>query len=82
MSMTKLRPLQPGDQARADALVAAAKRRQCDTVTTARLRPDGYTIFMPEQHQNVYHFIRESSVLENKERFDPDQPPGLALHEN
>ena len=26
MSMTKLRPLQPGDKARADAVVAAAKK--------------------------------------------------------
>jgi len=77
MSMTKLRPLQPGDQARADAIVAAAKKAAVRYRDYRKAEADGYTIFMPEQHQNVYHFIRESSVLENKERFDPDQPPGL-----
>ena len=32
---------------------------------------------MPDRHQNVYHFIRESSNLGDRERFDPDQPPAL-----
>jgi hypothetical protein len=32
---------------------------------------------MPEQRQNVYHFIREASVLGDKDCFDPDQPRGL-----
>jgi hypothetical protein len=77
MSMTKLRPREPGDQARADAIVAAAKKAAERYRDYRKAEADGYTIFMPEQHQNVYHFIRESSVLENKERFDPDQPPGL-----
>jgi hypothetical protein len=76
MGMTKLRPLQPGDQARANAIVAAAKKaaeRYCDY---RRAQADGYTIFMPDQLQNVYHFIRASSSLADK-RFDPDQPPAL-----
>ena len=77
MGMTKLRPLQPGDQARANAIVAAAKKaaeRYCDY---RRAQADGYTIFMPDQRQNVYHFIRASSSLADKQRFDPDQPPAL-----
>ncbi len=77
MSMTKLRPRQPGDQARADAIVAAAKKAAERYRDYRKAEADGYTIFMPEQRQNVYHFIRESSVLENKEHFDPGQPPGL-----
>jgi hypothetical protein len=32
---------------------------------------------MPDHRQNVYHFIRESSNLGDKERFDPEQPPAL-----
>jgi hypothetical protein len=77
MSMTKLRPLRPGDQARADTIVAAAKKAAEKYRDYRKAQADGYTIFMPDQHQNVYHFIRESSTLADKERFDPDQPPAL-----
>jgi len=77
MSMTKLRPLAPGDQARADALLAAAKKAAERYRDYRKAEADGYTIFMPDQRQNVYHFIRESSNLGDKERFDPDQPPAL-----
>jgi len=78
MSMTRPRARRsPGDKARADAIVAAAKNEQSVTVTIARLRPTAYTIFMPDQHQNVYHFILESPNLVDKDRFDPDQPRGL-----
>jgi len=77
MSMTKLRPLQPGDQARADAIVAAAKKAAERYSDYHQAQADGYAIFMPEQHQNVYHFIRQSSGSEDQKHFDPDQPPAL-----
>jgi hypothetical protein len=77
MSMTKLRPLRPGDQAHADAIVAAAKKAAERYSDYRKAEVDGYTIFMPEQHQNVYHFILDSSRSDDKERFDPDQPRGL-----
>src|SRR6267142_3612268 len=77
MSMSKLRPLQPGDKARADAVVAAA-RKAAERYRDYRVaEADGYTIFMPEQHQNVYHFILESPASEDDERFNHDQPRGL-----
>jgi hypothetical protein len=77
MSTTKLHPLGPGDQARADAILAAAKKAAERYRDHRKAQADGYTIFMPDQRQNVYHFIRESSNLGDKERFDPDQPPAL-----
>jgi hypothetical protein len=77
MSMTKLRPLRPGDQARADAIVAAAKKATERYGDYRKAEADGYTIFLPEQHQNVYHFILESSTSDEKDRFDPEQPRGL-----
>jgi hypothetical protein len=77
MGMTKLRPPQPGDQARADAILAAAKKAAERYRDYRKAEADGYTIFMPDQHQNVYHFIRESSNLGDRTRFDPDQPPAL-----
>jgi hypothetical protein len=76
MSMTNLRPLQPGDQARADAIVAAAKKVADRYLDYRKAEADGYTIFMPEQRQNVYHFL-EFPGSDDKERFDPAQPRGL-----
>jgi hypothetical protein len=77
MSTTKLRPQGPGDQARGDAILAAAKKAAERYRDYRKAQADGYTIFMPDQLQNVYHFIRESSSLADKQRFDPDQPPAL-----
>ena len=77
MSMTTLRPLQPGDQARADAIVAAAKKAAERYRDYRKAEADGYAIFMPEQHQNVYHFILEAPGSGDNERFDPDQPRAL-----
>src|ERR1700731_3498037 len=71
MSMTKLRPLAPGDQARADAILAAAKKAAERYRDYRKAEADGYTIFMPAQHQNGYHFILESSSSDEKDRFDP-----------
>jgi hypothetical protein len=75
MSMTKLRPLQPGDKARADAVVAAAKKAAEHYRDYRVAEADGYTIFMPDQHQNVYHFVRESADPETKANFDPTDRP-------
>jgi hypothetical protein len=77
MSVTKLRPLQPGDQARADAIVAAAKKVADRYLDYRKAEADGYTIFMPEQRQNVYHFILEFPGSDGKDRFDPEQPRAL-----
>lgn len=77
MAMTKLRPLQPGDQARANAILAAAKKVAERYRDYHQAQADGYAIFMPEQRQNVYHFIRQSSGSDDKGRFDPDHPPAL-----
>src|SRR5258708_33333248 len=77
MSMTKLRPLQPGDKARADAVVAAAKKAAERYRDYRVAEADGYTIFMPDQHQNVYHFVLDSADSETKAYFDPNRPPAL-----
>jgi hypothetical protein len=77
MSMTKPRPLQPGDQARADAILAAAKKAAERYRDYRKAEADGYTIFLPEQRQNVYHFILAFPSSDDKEHFDADQPRGL-----
>lgn len=77
MSVTKLHPPRPGDQARADAILAAAKKAAERYRDYRKAEADGYTIFMPEQRQDVYHFILEPTSSHDRDRFDPDQPRGL-----
>ena len=77
MSMTKLRPVRSGDQARADAIVAAAKKAAERYRDYRQAEAEGYAVFMPEQHQNVYHFILVSPGPEGHQRFDPEHPRGL-----
>jgi hypothetical protein len=77
MRMTALRPMQPGDQARADAIVAAA-RKFADRYTDYRKAlADGYTIFHPELPQNVYHFTNNAKAAAATLVFDPDEPTSL-----
>jgi hypothetical protein len=77
MIMTKLRPLQPGDKARAAAILvaarAAAERYRDYHVAEA----DGYMIFMPHQHQKVYHFVMQPNGAAAGMGFDPARPPAL-----
>src|SRR5258707_13411410 len=67
MSITKLRPVRPGDQARGDAIVAAAKKTAERDRDYRKAQGDGYTIFMPDQQPSVYHFILEVARLSGKE---------------
>ena len=77
MTMTPLRPVQPGDQARADAIVVAA-RASADRYTDYKTAlADGYTIFMPEMPQNVYHFTHNADALQTTMHFDPARPTSL-----
>jgi hypothetical protein len=69
MSMSTLRPLQLGDKARADIVVAAAKKVAERYRDYRVAEADGYTIFMPDQHQNVYHFVLQSAASDTKAHF-------------
>ena len=76
MKMTALKPEQPGDKARADAIVVAAKKAAEQYVDYHTALADGYEIFMPELPQPVYHFIRAGWQMGRGE-FDPARPPAL-----
>src|SRR5258708_12518739 len=56
MSMTKLRPPQPGDKARADVIVAAAKKAAERYRDYRKAEADGYPIFIPDHHHTSPHF--------------------------
>jgi len=77
MTMTTLGPIEPGDRARADAIVAAA-RAVCDQYKDYRKAlADGYVIFHPEIRQDVYHFTNGRSAIAEQLRFDPTKPTSL-----
>jgi hypothetical protein len=77
MTMTALRPIQPGDQARADAIVAAARKFADQYKDYRDALADGYTIFHPEIPQNVYHFTNDVLAARARNHFDSTQPTSL-----
>ena len=77
MSMTSLRPPQPGDQQKADAIVAAAKEAMAPYQDYRRALADGFVIFLPNIPQPLYHFTKYEYGLEARSRFDPLKPTSL-----
>ncbi len=77
MLMTTLHPVRPGDQARADAIVVAARKVAERYVDYQKALTDGYDIFLPNQKQSVYHFVLDSANKEAMIRFDPTKPAAL-----
>ena len=77
MSMTALRPAKPGDQQKADAIVAAAKQAMAPYEDYHKALADGYEIFLPDVPQPQYHFTRYEYGLEARLQFDPLKPTSL-----
>ncbi|MGH7623564.1 MAG: hypothetical protein ACREMU_14575 [Gemmatimonadaceae bacterium] len=82
MTMTPLAKPQPGDSARAAAIVdtvrvAIAKYRDYHAALD-----DGFTIFMPKVPQKVYHFTSKSNGFLAAFRFDPSKPTSLLYKKN
>ncbi len=77
MYMTTLRPLQPGDQQKADAIVAAAKAAMAPYQDYRKALADGYEIFLPNIPQPQYHFTNHEHGLEARTHFDPSKPTSL-----
>jgi len=77
MYMTTLRPLQPGDQAKADAVVAAAKVAMASYQDYRKALADGYRIFLPNVPQPQYHFTKPGNGLEAWFHFDSYKPTSL-----
>ena len=77
MHMTALRPLQPGDQQRADAIVAAAKKAMAPYTDYRKALADGYVIFHPNVPQSQYHFTNREYAREARQHFDPLKPSSL-----
>ncbi len=77
MYMTVLRAPQPGDQQKAEAVVAAAKAAMAPYQDYHRALADGYEIFLPDVPQAQYHFTKYEYGLEARSHFDPNKPTSL-----
>ena len=77
MKMTTLRDLQPGDQEKADQVVAAA-RKAAEQYTDYKVAlADGYKIFLPNVPQKQYHFTNYRYAFEAAIQFNPEHPTSL-----
>jgi hypothetical protein len=77
MYMTDLRLAKPGDQQKADAIVAAAKTAMAPYQDYHKALADGYEIFLPNVPQPQYHFTKYEYGLEARLQFDPGRPTSL-----
>jgi hypothetical protein len=77
MKMTTLRDLKPGDQEKADVVVAAA-RRAAEKYTDYKVAlADGFKIFLPNLPQKQYHFTNYRYAFEAAISFNPEHPTSL-----
>jgi hypothetical protein len=77
MYMTTLRSLQPGDQAKADAVEAEARIAMEPYKDYRKALADGYQIFLPNIPQPMYHFTNPQNAREAQWHFDPLKPTSL-----
>ena len=78
MYMTSLKPAQPGDQQKADAVVEAAKTAMAPYQDYRKALADGYVIFHPKIPQPQYHFTKHEYGQRGFDRnFDPLKPTSL-----
>ena len=78
MDVTVARPVKPEDRARADAIVAAAKRVMARYPTVADATRDGFKKFLPGVPLPTEHFTNDAWALEAWQgRFDPEHPTSL-----
>jgi hypothetical protein len=77
MYMTALRSPHPGDQQKAEAIVAAAKSAMAPYQDYHKALADGYEIFLPDLPQAQYHFTKYEYGLEARSHFDANKPTSL-----
>ena len=77
MYLTALRPLQPGDQEKAKATIAAAKAAMAPYMDYRKALADGYQIFLPDVPQPQYHFTNYDAAIDARSHFDVTKPTSL-----
>lgn len=77
MCITPLRPMQPGDEKRAEALVAQVRATIDKYKDYKKAIADGYIQGNPEVVQPQYHFTNSANVRLADTQFDPTRPSSL-----
>jgi hypothetical protein len=77
MFLTALRPPNPGDRQKADAVAAAAKEAMAPYQDYKKALADGYEIFLPNVPQPIYHFTKYEYGREARQKFDATKPTSL-----
>jgi hypothetical protein len=77
MKMTTRRPPKPGDRARAEQVVDAARKASEKYLDYHVALADGFQIFHPEVPQKMYHFTNYGYAMEARVRFNPEHPTSL-----
>ena len=77
MKMTALRPAKPGDAARAQTVVEAARKASEKYLDYHVALNDGFRIFHPEVPQKMYHFTNYAYAFEAIMHFNPEHPTSL-----
>jgi hypothetical protein len=77
MKMTALRQPKPGDAARAQQVVEAARKSSEKYDDYHAALANGYKIFLPNIPQKTYHFTNYGYAMEAAFRFNPEHPTSL-----
>jgi hypothetical protein len=82
MKMTTLRDLKPGDQEKADQVLAAARTAANKYTDYKVALADGYKIFLPNVPQKQYHFTNYRYAFEAAVQFNPEHATSLLYEKN
>lgn len=77
MKMSTLRAPQPGDQEKADNVVAAARAAAEKYKDYKAALDEGFKIFLPNVPQKQYHFTNYRYAWQARNNFDPSHPTSL-----
>ena len=77
MKMTSLREIKPGDQEKADQVVASARKAAEKYTDYKAALADGYRIFLPNLPQRQYHFTNYRYAFEAAFNFNSEHPTSL-----
>ncbi|HYX54366.1 MAG TPA: hypothetical protein VE783_12995 [Candidatus Limnocylindrales bacterium] len=77
MHMSTLRPAQPGDQQKADAIVEQTRQAMEKYRDYQAALADGFRIFLPNVPQKMYHFTNYGNAFNAAFNFDPSKPTSL-----
>jgi hypothetical protein len=77
MRMSTLREPRPGDLDRAQQIVNSARQALVPYRDYHAAEADGFTIFLPQVKQKMYHFTNWKYAMEAQFRFNPEHPTSL-----